>query len=268
MSESAEAALLDLDYRRGGPSFVAQLELIEAKNAATVDTEHGRDIELLCSGLNCLYSMASQHAWLFNAPYIAVQNKATTILFSTLHKNLIALHTSLKLTRLGLYGPARSILRHVYESLLIAKFCSVSHDTALYEKWKEGDVVYLKNGVLKKIYSPDIGPFIEFWGLLSDYSHATIYAQQVHLNVGSAPDEVPLNLVYLRILLDCLSHLVGSHLFTSSMEYYTKRYRQGPNPLPELRVQLKQLLAESRSTLLEQPRAIIRNYRATWRLTT
>jgi hypothetical protein len=265
MPEHTEVNLRDLDYR-GDERFMALVEAIESENATAVDNEHRRDITLLRSGMDCLYAMVSQHTWVFNAPSIAIQNKATTVLFSTLHKNLIALHTSLKLTRLGLYGPARSILRHVYESLLIAKFCSVSHDTSLYEKWKEGNSVYLSNGILKKICSPDIAPFSEFWGLLSDYSHATVYAQQVHLNVRSVPDEVPLNLVYLRILLDCLSHLVGSHLITPSMRYYTKRYRGGPDLLPALRAELQQILSESRSTLLEQPRAIIRNYRATWKL--
>ncbi len=266
MPKHTAVNLRDLDYRGDERSFVALVEAIESENATAVDNEHRRDIALLRSGMDCLYAMVSQHTWVFNAPGIAIQNKATTVLFSTLHKNLIALHTSLKLTRLGLYGPARSILRHVYESLLIAKFCSVSHDTSLYEKWKEGNSVYLSKGILKKIYSPDIAPFSEFWGLLSDYSHATVYAQQVHLNVRSVPDEVPLNLVYLRILLDCLSHLVGSHLITPSMRYYTKRYRRGPDLLPALRAELQQILSESRSTLLEQPRTIIRNYRATWKL--
>lgn len=103
--------LPEIDYRRGSPSFTSLAQAIESANQETVDAEHKEEIELVRSGLNHLYSIASQVAWLFNAPHIAVQNKATTILFPTLHKNLIALHTSLNLTRLGLYGPARSILR-------------------------------------------------------------------------------------------------------------------------------------------------------------
>lgn len=204
---------------------------------------------------------------MFNAPHIAIQNQATQILFSTLHKNLIALHTSLKLTRLGLYGPARSMLRHAFEALLIAKFCAISEDTALFSKWKEGDIIYLTNGVLRKIQSPDTAAFTDLWGLLSDYTHATIYAQQVQLNVCTTPDEVPLNLVYLRILVDCQYHLLGSHLITPSMQYYRKRYRRkNTDLLPVIRAEMQRLLQESRSTLLELPRAIVKNYRATWKL--
>lgn len=265
MSESSEP-VLEIDYRRDSPPFVTLVESIEAGNMAIVDVEYGHDIQLLKLGMNHLYAIATQFAWLFNAPHIAAQNRATTLLFSALHKNLIALHTSLKLTRVGLYGPARSMLRHVYEALLIAKFCAVSHDTTLYERWKEGDVVYLTNGVLKKIRSPDIEAFSDFWGLLSNYSHATVYAQQISLNIKSTPNEVPLNLVYLRILLECQSHLLGRHLITPSMRYYNQRYRRGPDPLPELRVGLQEILSQSRDALLELPRAIIKNYRATWRL--
>jgi hypothetical protein len=228
----SEAAFLDLDYRRGGPPFVELAETIEGENASIVDAEHGAELKTLRACLDCLYAIASEFAWHLNTPHVAIQNKATMILFSTFHKNLIALHTSLKLTRLGLYGPARSMLRHVYEALLIAKFCALSNETTLFEKWKEGDVVYLTNGVLKKLLAPDTSAFSDLWGLLSNYSHATVYAQQVNLSVHASPDDVPLNLVYLRILVDCQAHLLGSHLVTPSMQYYTKRYRRGADPCP------------------------------------
>lgn len=266
MSAKNEPTILDLDYDRTGPPFVELVEAIESENLKVVGAEHKREVEILKEGLNCLYAMASEFAWLINAPHIAHLNKANTILFSTLHKNLVALYTSLKLTRMGLYGPARSMLRHAYEALLVAKYCSLSHDIQIYEKWKGGDVVYLTNGVLKKIQKPSTEAFKDFWTLMSNYSHATIYAQQVAMNIKSVPDEVPLNLVYLRILLDCQYHLLSSHLITPSMRYYAKRYRRGPDPLPTQKSKIRKLLAESRKDLLDLPKEIIRNYCATWEL--
>ncbi|MFT3814603.1 MAG: hypothetical protein QM740_14685 [Acidovorax sp.] len=265
-NDSKPGALPDLNYRPNSPPFVELVESIEAQNVLAVDADHGDEIDRLRLCMNGLYAMAAQFAWLFNAPHIAIQNQAAPLLFSTLHKNLIALHTSLKLTRLGLYGPARSMLRHAFEALLIAKFCAISEDAALFSKWKEGGIVYLTNGVLKKIQSPNTEAFTDFWGLLSGYAHATIYAQQVHLNVRETPNEVPLNLAYLRILVDCQHHLLGSHLITPSMQYYSKRYRRGADPLPTIRAEMRQFLRESRSTLLELPRTIVKNYRATWKL--
>lgn len=267
MPTETKAPALELNYNRAGPSFVALAEAIESENFKVIAKEHKREVEILQEGLNCLYAIASEFAWLFDAPHIAYLNKANTILFSTLHKNLIALYTSLKLTRVGLYGPARSMLRYAYEALLIAKYCSLSQNLQIYEKWKGGDVVYLTNGVLKKIQKPDTEAFKDFWALLSNYSHATIYAQQVEMNLQAAPEEVTLNLVYLKILLNCQYHLLNSHLITSSMQYYTKRYRRDPDPVPAQRSRMRELLVESRRDLVDLPKIIISNYRAKWTLT-
>ena len=263
---TSESQAIDIDYRRGRASFAELIETIEQRNATLVDRDHRAELEMLRSSMNHLYTIASEFSWLFNAPHIAIQSQATKLLFSALHKNLIATHTSLKLTRIGLYGPARSMMRHVFEALLIAKFCSVSEDSRLYEKWKEGDVVYLTNGILKKLEHPDIAPFSDLWELLSGYSHATIYAQQVHLNVEASPNDVPLNLVYLRILIACQYHLLTSHLITPSMVYYNKRYRNDADPLPALRGEMRRLLTKSNASLLEMPRSIIKSYQSKWKI--
>lgn len=264
MPSRPEARRLEINYRRDGPPFMELVEQIENANVIAVMEEHRSEIELLQEGLNDLYAMASQFAWLLNAPHIAYPGQAPVVIFSTFHKNLIALYSSLKLTRSGLFGPARSMLRHAYEALIVAKFCSVSESTRVYEKWKDGDVVYFTNSVLKKIAHPSTEAFAEFWELMSGYSHATIYAQQITLNVGATPKEVPLNLVYIRILLECQYHLLTGHLVTPSMRYYAKRYRRGPDPAPALRARMKSVLDATRSSLLNRPREIIRNYRAAW----
>ena len=138
----------------------------------------------------------------------------------------------------------------------------------MLNKWKDGDIIYLTNRVLKRIQSPDTKAFSEFWDLLSSYVHATIYAQQIHLNVMAAPDEVPLNLIYLRILVECQYHLVNSHLITPSMKYYIKRYNRNGYRLAEIQAEMQQLLTLEGRTLLELPRTIVKNYRAAWKLST
>ena len=100
---------------------------------------------------------------------------------------------------------------------------------------------------------------------MSSYSHATIYAQQVGLNTASAPNEVPLNFVYLKTLLDCQYHLITSHLVTPSMRYY-ERLHADEGDVSRLKQKMKALLVESRQGLLKRPREVIRNYRATWEL--
>lgn len=256
---------LDIDYSHTY-SFTKLVNRIESQNLKYVDAEYSKEIKFLQEGLDGIYSIVSKYAWCFKNPHIAYLNKANTVLFSAVHKNLIALYASLQFTRQGFYGPARAVLRHVFESLLIAKFCSISQDSSIYKKWKEGDVIYLKNGVLKKIRSPDTEAFSEFWGLMSEYSHATIYAQQVSMNVQSDPDQVPLNFVYMCTLLDCLYHLMNRHLITSSMVYYTNRYRKNDGLISDEKERMKEVLKLSRSTLLKRPKEIIKNYCAEWRL--
>jgi hypothetical protein len=267
-SKHLKPKLIEINYVRHGSPFVELVESIEKKNTRFIDDEHGLELAMIQSILNCMYAITSEFAWELINPQIAAHNKARTILFSTIHKNQIAIYTSLKLTRLGLYGPARSMLRHVFVALLTAKFCSVSDDASVFSKWKEGNTVFLSNGVLKKLQKPDTEPFKDFWGLLSEYSHATIYAQQVALNARSTEEDITLNFVFIRILIDCQYHLLSSHLITPSMKYYTLRYRRNKDPLPELRLNMKRLLQESRATLLEHPKSIIDNYRSKWVLST
>ncbi|WP_152598838.1 hypothetical protein [Janthinobacterium sp. RA13] len=258
--------MLDINYDCSGPTFISLAKKIEISNTIFFDKTYELEIARLQDGINILYSMTSRFTWLLGNPIGADLNQANTVIFSAIHKNLIALYSCVKLTRLGLYGPARSTLRHIFEALLIAKFFSVSNDITIYEKWKEGGVIYLKNGILKKISHPNIDAIDEFWGLMSEYSHATIYAQQAALNVQVEPDEVPLNLVYLNVMLDCLYHLVNRHFITPSMSYYANKYVKGPNTLPALRKKMRLILKETRAPLLPRPRQIISSYNATWKL--
>jgi hypothetical protein len=259
---------IDLDYRRDGKIFTSLIEQIEVENFIFMEANNGIEITMIQEALNTLYAIASEYAWLLNGYGIADLNKANIVVFSALHKNLIALHASFKLTRIGLYGPARSILRHVYEALLIAKFCSVSHNTDLYEKWKNGDEVYLSKNVLKKIIHPETRAFRDFWYVMSNYSHASIHAQQVAVNIKnlSLHNEISVNLVFLRTLIDCQYHLLGRHFITSSMQYYTKYYRKETDPVPALKKKMNDLLKKSRATLIKEPKEIIKNYRATWKI--
>ena len=257
---------MDINYQRGGAKFTSLVEKIQRRNVSVVKSEFSEEFRIFSEILDTMYSIVSEFAWAIKNPHIADLNAANTVLFSAVHKNFIALHASLKLTSVGLYGPARSIFRHTYEALLIAKFCSVSADTLIYEKWKEGDIVRLANGVLKKIKHPDTEFLFEFWGLMSEYSHATIYSQQISLNIENKPNEVPLNFVYLSILLECLYHLINRHLITSSMIYYTRRYRRGADTLASLKKKMRMLLEESRAGLPVTPKKIIRSYCAEWQL--
>jgi hypothetical protein len=265
---SSPSRPLEISYRLSEGDFLDVAAQLENSNALAIDAEFSQDIAWISEGLNVLYRITSYYVWLADAPHIASLNRANKILFSACHKNLIALYSALKLTRVGLYGPARSILRHAFEALIIAKFSSVSHDTRVMERWAEGEVIYFGNAILKKIVAPQTEAFKDFWELLSNYTHATVYSQQVTLNVESEPNQVPANLVFMKILLDCQYHALVSHFITPSMHYVAKRYARAGVEVPPLKEKMNNILKTCRASLLPWPRRIIRDYRATWKLST
>ena len=193
-------------------------------------------------------------------------NKASNGIFSALHKNQIALYSSLRLTQRGLYGPARAILRHIFEAQIIAKYCAVSNDKDLYNRWRIGEEVRFSPGILKKIKKPSVEPFRTFWGDMSSFVHATVHAQQVVINIRNSPEDISINFVFLKTLLNCQGHLLTAHLITPSMHYYAKRY-SGAEAVPALKKELRYLLSEAKMHVSPLPREIIRNYCATWEIT-
>jgi hypothetical protein len=166
--------------------------------------------------LNLDYAIASPYMAIALNPNLGKLPKHSEIFISAYHRNWFALSASYKLTEKGLFGPARSILRHAFESMLIAKFCSISQNEHVYEKWRKGDVIYFTNSVLKKISIPDPETFIEFWSTLSDFVHATIYAQQFSLDWEHISDDVRFNQDMILVLLEWHYHILSSHIVTST----------------------------------------------------
>lgn len=266
MNEDNVGKILDVVYSNDRLDFFQLMKDIELSNEELTGQQFGQDIEIIKNGLDVMYSIASHFVWTLNSPYIANLPRGVTAIFSAFHKNMFAFYSALRLVRMGFYGAARMNMRHIFEALLIAKYCSVSHSVDIYERWKEGDMVYLSKGVLRKIASPDTSAFNEFWGLLSDFTHATVYAQQVSLNIRNIKNDIDVSFIFLRMLLDCQYHLLNTHLITPSMEYYTKRYRKHGYMVPELRKKMRNLLINSNKSLIDRPKEIIRNYKAEWKI--
>lgn len=256
---------IDINYRMELGYFTDLVRRIELHNMALVQ-EHCADSVLLIEKiLNLFYQITSHYAWLLHASHIAKMNEVGAGVFAALHKNQVALYSSLRLTQRGLYGPARALLRHVFEAQIIAKYCVVSNDRDLYGRWRNGEEIRFSPGILKKIKNPSVEAFRIFWGDMSDFVHATIYAQQVVVNIENSPEDIDINFVLLKTLLNCQSHLLTTHLITPSMHYYAKRY-SGAEIVPALKKELRGLLSEAKTHVSPLPREIIRNYQATWEI--
>lgn len=172
----------DISYNRNGKSFVEIFETVVAENYSEINMKHEQDIERICSSFNYQYELMSHYIGLFQVAYI---NRANTLLFSTFHKSLINLKTAFYLNRRSLWGPLRPLVRQVFESLMISKYCALNYESREVLKfWEEGKQISIGK-IFKNIEVSDLNTLRELWGILSDITHATKFASQPTLTYGT-----------------------------------------------------------------------------------
>jgi len=113
-----------------------------ATNRQLIESVYGPDLERVERTLDLQHRMASQVHWMLDTG-LAPRTDAERSAFALFHKNFFSFLGVLTLLRGGLFGPARPLLRHVFESQVVAKFCLLSEDESLAIKWLSGDVIYL-----------------------------------------------------------------------------------------------------------------------------
>jgi hypothetical protein len=148
------------------------------------------------------------------------------LMFSLFHRNFFNVFSAMKLTLSGFYESARPLLRCIFESLMISKFCHICENDHVMKRWDSGQTVYFANSILKNIASPDTKPFYEFWALICEHSHATKNAVQVSIELKNEfdHDNVIENLAMLNALLECNYHLLNTHLITPELSHMDKLY--------------------------------------------
>ncbi|KMQ74074.1 hypothetical protein Msub_10245 [Marinobacter subterrani] len=252
-----------LNYHLKGHRFSEIFEASVEENRRKITSEFHDEVSRAHEVADLIYELASQYMWLVRSPLAADISPVNDILMPCFHKTQIGVYSALTMTEKGLYGAARPLLRHAFESLMIAKFCSVNNDSEIFDKWVDGLDIYFTNGVLKKIKHPDNDEFKVFWSSLSNYSHSSIYAIQPDLSVDGASSEIDLNFVFIGMLQECKYHLLIRHFVTPSMRYYQARYKDRGR-VCEIKERLKQLFTESRRSMAPGAKALIRDYRAAW----
>jgi len=137
--------------------------------------------------LELQYRLASEcMGMLLHGAHIHGRPQIQIILMNAFHTNLFSFWSALDLTRQGFYGPARPVLRLIYEAQLIAKFCSVHSDVDLYQRWEKGDpYIFLSKHVFKRTKSPHTQPLETVWGDLCNFTHFSTFSGQVGLRISS-----------------------------------------------------------------------------------
>lgn len=237
----------------------------KALNRTELPKHFGASSNAVVEAVDALHQLASEHAWTFSSIVVPTLNPAHDVLFACFHKALLSVHCAHELTMDGLYGAARPHLRHAFESLMIAKYCSCDPDSDIFDRWIDGVDLYFTNGVLKKLSKPDTTQFQESWSLLCRWSHATVFASQLTLDIETTQKEAGVNLAFLGVLIEFLDHILCSHLLTPSVRYYEQRYGSGLVGA-QARARLRHALEPLKAIRGTASKRLARDFRSTWAL--
>lgn len=224
------------------------------------------DRVIINSLFNLQYKLAREYLWTINLDMLGVTEKATIILATAWSKNNISLYTAYRLTNEGLYGPARLILRHCFEFLMLSKYCALTSNDSLLQKWDKGDSnISLTNDVLNKLKKPKKDEFFEFWKLLCKFTHATIYSNQPGIKIDKKEIiEIKFNYLFIRTLLECNYHLLNSYLINDSIKFYGDYYGKGKKYTSDIRKKIRSLLVSHKKDMKKKSKKLIYDYKLKW----
>jgi hypothetical protein len=210
--------------------------------------------------------LLGQVFWMFGTSF-APKSQSERIALGLYHKTFLGHFAALQLLRYGLFGPARPLLRHAFESYLLAKFFILAEDETLALKWKRAELYVLGREVFRKILSPDIEPLRAFWGVLSDHTHASILSLQATVDL-TEPDhqsELLETFAHMEAILQCGFHVLNSQLITQSMAWHSSCYRPDDR-IPQLRREIKEVFKEASATFSVRGRSLVYCFRRKWEL--
>lgn len=254
-----------LSYRTAGSKFSEIFNGSLIKSNKFIESKFETEIKRISECFDLQYELASHYLWLVYCPIGVQISPVNDIVMPCFHKSMISLASAFHLTRHGLWGSARPLIRNVFESLIIAKFCSVDNTSEVFDKWIDGIDLYLSNAVFKKIESPSIDEFKHFWGMMSDCTHSSVYSSQPTLEIDSHIEDVSVNFVFIEMMLECKYHLLISHMITPQMRYYQDAYKDKTRA-SELRKLLSKNYSIGKKSMGAGARALIKDYRSTWKI--
>lgn len=122
------------------------------------------------------------------------------LLHSSYLKNLTTFISILELIEKNLWGPARMLIRNLFESLLLSKYCFITKNQKLFERWDSGDHINITFEVINKIQ--DNKELIEFKNTLNKYTHFSVYSNQGTWEYDSTQTKLTFFYLYLMLQMN------------------------------------------------------------------
>jgi len=255
---------MPLDYSYTAPGIVSQLAEACAKNAPVIHGPLAGRFRRIERSVDLQAKLLGQIIGIFGSGF-APKSYSERLALGLYHKTILGHFAALQLLDQGLFGPARPLLRHAFESYVLAKYFIIAEDETLARRWERAELYVLGRDVFGKIRSPDIEPIRRFWGVLSNHTHASIVSLQGTADVGEPDHRSALEetIVQLELVLQCGFHVLNSHLITRSMVWYASYYYEEDH-IPELRREIREVFKEASLTFNTRARYLIRCFRRTW----
>lgn len=235
----------------------------EVANVAKVGELYHSHVLMLKNELEAHYQIMNQTAFLMGPNAFTIVKKADSAILSSIHKGFFLYHSVLSLTTKGFYGPGRTLLRSIFEALVIAKFCNVDETEHLHDRWKAGEYVNLNKDIFNKIKNFETQEMRTFWKGLHELTHATTCSQQITAEFEFIKTELLLNFSLMQMLLSCSYHLISRHWLTPSTVYYAERYGDKESFLKARRV-AREISKFNRKNFTEEGKRLLRQYCAGW----
>lgn len=180
------------------------------------------DINIIKSNLNKQFDMIFLYMHIIDSDSYAETDEYTSMSMTAIYKNLISIYSALDLTRQGLYGSSRIIFRNVFEFLILSKAVAIKEDNLLLKRWESGEDVSLRKDIFRDLLSPNSDEIKEYWKLMCEFTHGTVYSQQVVLKYDDIVNELTFNIVCIKMLLDMNYHVLNTYVANRSIQYYTE----------------------------------------------
>ena len=241
-----------------------------AKNEAAIEAELGIWIGNLYELLDLLLVVHAGHIGFLmkGDPYLVNIPEFPLLPASAFHHVRVSLLAALTLTSHGMYSAARPVLRQAFEYLLLGKHYLLTADEGLLRDWWKGHQIDAVQNVIKKLNQRERKGLRRFWRDLCGFTHATRASLQLDLAWEPHALDIKLNLVFIRMLAECVHHLANACLVPRSVKGFLRRCldEDEQRALDAQRNKLKSALADSRALLSPLARSTVYCYRLKWEI--
>lgn len=250
---------------RQGKSLRRILASEAIKTQKSVAADFGIPLKMLADLHNAQFEIVDNTAWLLGQQHLSGRNDTEAAVFSAIHKNFFLFYSAITLVQSGMYGPAGTLLRPIFESLYIAKYCVLSKNDHAFTRWIEGEYVHLTNDVFNHIKNSTLPETRIFWKALNQLSHATVYAQQISASYKEIKTEIGICLSLIQVLSVLNHHLLTRQYLTPQVIRYTKIYGDH-TALERARANARDKAAIIRANLTKDAKRVVREYVSVWKI--